>query len=109
MDRIDALDDEHLQVLLPALAEAARANQQTVDRFVPPKVGIVNETASRRHQFILGRRGVGKSSLVRMVERDSRRAESAVAFIDLETLKGIPYPDVRSNCSSSYSRCSKKG
>ena len=94
MDRVDALDDEHLQALLPALAEAARANQQTVDRFVPPKVGIVDETASRRHQFILGRRGVGKSSLVRMVERDSRRSESAVAFIDLETLKGIPYPDV---------------
>jgi hypothetical protein len=94
MEKLEVIGDEELQKLLPALAEAARANQQTVERFVPPKVGIVDETASRRHQFILGRRGVGKSSLVRMVERDSRNAGSAVAFIDLETLKGIPYPDV---------------
>jgi hypothetical protein len=94
MDKIDVINDEQLQELLPALAEAARANQQTVDRFVPPKIGIVGETASRRHQFILGRRGVGKSSLLRMVERDSTLGRSAVAFIDLETLKGIPYPDV---------------
>src|SRR6266545_2158735 len=94
MEKVEVIGDEELQKLLPALAEAARANQQTVERFVPPKVGIVNETASRRHQFILGRRGVGKSSLLRMVERDSKSAGSAVAFIDLETLKGIPYPDV---------------
>jgi len=37
---------------------------RTAERFVPPRIGILEETASRRHQFVLGRRGVGKSTLL---------------------------------------------
>lgn len=88
------VSDEALARILPALDEAARAHQQSVDRFVAPRPGIVEQVASRRHQFVLGRRGVGKSTLLRAVERSSADAGTAVAFIDLETLRGIPYPDV---------------
>src|SRR5438105_2835381 len=53
---------------LPALAEAARADRRTAGRFVPPRTGILEETAARRHQFVFGRCGVGKSTLQRKIE-----------------------------------------
>lgn len=86
--------DEDLARILPALDEAARAQQQSVERFVSPRPGIVEQVRSRRHQFVLGRRGVGKSTLLRAVEQQASDAGTAVAFVDLETLRGIPYPDV---------------
>jgi len=61
---------------------------------VPPRIGILEETAARRHQFVLGRRGVGKSTLLRKIESLGKEAESAVVFIDVETLRNRPYPDV---------------
>lgn len=88
------ITDDQVVKLLPALEEAARATQQTVERFVPPRVGIVEQALARRHQFILGRRGVGKSTLLRKVEHDANHSGAAVIFIDLETLRGNPYPDV---------------
>jgi hypothetical protein len=88
---------EDVRRLLPALEEAARANQHTVERFVPPRTGIVEQVSARRHQFVLGRRGVGKTTLLRVVEQAATQGGSAVAFVDLETLRGIPYPDVLIN------------
>src|SRR5439155_380172 len=79
--------------LLPALAEAARADRRTAGRFVPPRTGILEETAARRHQFIFGRRGVGKSTLLRKIE-SLQDAGTEVIFVDIETLRGRPYPDV---------------
>ncbi len=61
---------------------------------MPPRTGVVEEAASRRHQFVLGRRGVGKSTLLRVVEKRTNEDGAPVAFIDLETLRGVPYPDV---------------
>src|SRR5680860_1291244 len=89
-----AISDESVVALLPELAEAARASNLTVDRFVPPRTGIVEEAAARRHQFIHGRRGVGKSTLLRRVQKQVEAAGSPAAFIDLETLRGMEYPDV---------------
>lgn len=89
-----ALDDDAVVRLLPVLAEAARATQTTVDRFVSPRIGVVEEARSRRHHFVFGRRGVGKSTLLRKVEVDQRSLGHPVIFIDLETLRGIEYPDV---------------
>ncbi|MGK2884673.1 MAG: hypothetical protein ACSLE8_07840 [Rhodococcus sp. (in: high G+C Gram-positive bacteria)] len=80
--------------LLPDIAEAARANQRTVDRFVPPRLGIVEETYARRQQLVFGRRGVGKSTLLRTLERRAANEGQPVVYIDLENLRGIPYPDV---------------
>jgi hypothetical protein len=92
-DVVQPISDEKLPKLLAALAEAARADQRTAERFVPPRVGILEETAARRHQFVLGRRGVGKSTLLRKIE-SQEQAESNVIFVDIETLRSRPYPDV---------------
>jgi hypothetical protein len=94
MSQMEQLTDEQVERLLPALAEAARATQASVERFVPPRRGIVEEVAARAHQFVLGRRGVGKSSLLRKIEETTRGRGMPVVFIDLETLRGVPYPDV---------------
>lgn len=94
MDAIQTISDDQLPKLLAALAEAARADSRTAARFVAPRVGILEETASRRHQFVLGRRGVGKSTLLRKIESLGTETESAVVFVDVETLRNRPYPDV---------------
>ena len=89
------LSDEQVVKLLPALAEAARADKNTAARFVPPRTGILEETASRRHQFVFGRRGVGKSTLLRKIESQApTESHGDVIFVDVETLRGRPYPDV---------------
>jgi hypothetical protein len=91
---MEQLTDDQVEALVPALAESARATQASVERFVPPRRGIVDEVVARAHQFLLGRRGVGKSSLLRKVEVTAKSRQAVVVFIDLETLRGVPYPDV---------------
>lgn len=80
--------------MLTALLEAARADKQTADRFVPQRPNILEEASTRRHQFIFGRRGVGKSTLLRKIESDAPGSKVDVMFVDIETLRGRPYPDV---------------
>lgn len=87
--------DEQVINLLPALQEAARADPNTKGvEFVQPRIGVLEETASRRHLFIFGRRGVGKSTLLRKIEKDHEQFGAEVLFIDVETLRDRPYPDV---------------
>ncbi len=89
------ISDDQVVKLLPVLAEAARADKGTAERFVPPRIGILEETASRRHQFVFGRRGVGKSTLLRKIESQAAsEGHGDVIFVDVETLRGRPYPDV---------------
>lgn len=92
--QVQPITDEQLPKLLAALEEAARADRRTAARFVEPRIGILQETATRRHQFVLGRRGVGKSSLLRKIEDSGTDTDVAVVFIDIETLRDRPYPDV---------------
>ena len=94
LDRVPELSDDQVVKLVPALAEAARADRRTAARFVPPRTGILEETASRRHQFVFGRRGVGKSTLLRKIESAATDSDVEVIFVDIETLRGRPYPDV---------------
>jgi hypothetical protein len=94
MDSVQPITDEQLPSVLAALAEAARADRRTAARFVEPRIGILQEAATRRHQFVLGRRGVGKSTLLRKIESREQETESAVVFVDIETLRDRPYPDV---------------
>jgi hypothetical protein len=88
---LEELTDEQVVTLFPALEEAGRADRRTAQRFVQPRTGILEETAARRHQFVFGRRGVGKSTLLRKIESEQ---SAAVIFVDIETLRGRPYPDV---------------
>ena len=89
-----ALSDQQVADLLPILAERARATSETVDSFRPPRVGIVEEASSRAHQLILGRRGAGKSMLLLKVQARAVESGQPVAYVDLETLRDNPYPDV---------------
>jgi hypothetical protein len=87
--------NEQVVALLPKLQEAARADPSAgAVRFVPPRIGILEETATRRHLFVFGRRGVGKSTLLRKLEQERGTFESEVLYIDVETLRDRPYPDV---------------
>jgi Cdc6-like AAA superfamily ATPase len=89
-----APSDEQVVRLLPLLAEAARATAATAARFVSPRPGILEEASARRHQLVYGRRGVGKSTLLRRVAADGSGTDREVIFIDVETLRRRPYPDV---------------
>lgn len=89
-----APSDEQVAKLLALLAEAARAGPDAVGRFVSPRPGILEEASARRHQLVHGRRGVGKSTLLRRVAAGGGGADREVVFIDVETLRGRPYPDV---------------
>jgi ATPase subunit of ABC transporter with duplicated ATPase domains len=89
-----AISDEEVRKLLPALSEAERATEATAERFVPPRPGILEEASARRHQLVFGRRGVGKSTLLHRVAAGGRESGRAVIFIDVETLRRRPYPDV---------------
>jgi hypothetical protein len=93
MKPVGEITNEQVVALLPALAEAARADERTANRFVAPRVGILEEVAARHHQFIFGRRGVGKSTLLRKIE-SLGPTHGDVIFVDIETLRGRPYPDV---------------
>jgi Cdc6-like AAA superfamily ATPase len=89
-----AISDEDVARLLPALAEAERDTKDTAARFVSPRPGILEEASARRHQLVYGRRGVGKSTLLRRVAADGSGEGREVIFIDVETLRRRPYPDV---------------
>lgn len=88
------ISDEEVARLLPALAEAERDPKDTAARFVSPRPGILEEVSARRHQLVFGRRGVGKSTLLRRVAADVSGDGREVIFIDVETLRRRPYPDV---------------
>jgi len=92
---VPAATDQQVVALLPALEDAARADPNAGPiKFVPPRIGILEQTAAKRHLFVFGRRGVGKSTLLRKLQQDSDEFKSEVLFIDVETLRGRPYPDV---------------
>src|SRR5438128_864753 len=50
MAQMEQLTDDQVEALLPALAEAARATQASVERFVLARRGIVQEVAAREPQ-----------------------------------------------------------
>lgn len=88
------LSDEQVAQILEVVAERARASERIAESFIPPHVGIVKETAARRHQLVVGRRGVGKSMLLLNVVSAAEEANELAIYMDLESLRGIPYPDV---------------
>lgn len=49
---------------------------------------------SRRHHIIFGRRGSGKTSLLKKAASDLTLDRRPIAYVDLESFKGHPYPDV---------------
>jgi hypothetical protein len=89
-----ALTDDEVTRLLPILAARARASERTASAFRPPRTGIVEQVAADWHHFVVGRRGVGKSMLLLNVAKHAAGIGQPAVYIDIETLRDNPYPDV---------------
>jgi Cdc6-like AAA superfamily ATPase len=76
------------------IEEANRSTEEGVRRFVEPASGTLDRATSRQHHLVFGRRGSGKSSLLRKTSADLTVDRRPIAFVDLETFKGHEYPDV---------------
>ncbi len=81
----------NLEVLLE---EATRSSQASIKRFIEPAAGTLTRATSRTHHLVFGRRGSGKSSLLRKAAQDLTVDRRPIAFVDLESFKGHEYPDV---------------
>lgn len=86
---------ETVDALLTDLEEATRATPEGGPaEFVPPAGGELDQVEARFHHFIWGRRGSGKTSLLRHLEA-KRRSEGKVAvWVDQELFMALSYPDV---------------
>jgi hypothetical protein len=80
--------------LMTMIEEATRATKDSPRRFIEPARGTLDRAKSRRHHIVFGRRGSGKTSLLRKAGADLTVARVPIAFIDLEAFKGHTYPDV---------------
>lgn len=56
--------------LVTLVEEATRATKDSSRRFIEPARGTLDRAKSRRHHIIFGRRGSGKTSLLRKAGAD---------------------------------------
>ena len=89
-----SLDDERIVQFSILVEEASRSTVEGVKFFVEPASGVLSRAKSKRHHFVFGRRGSGKSSLIAKVEQELTLARTPVARVDLEPFKGHSYPDL---------------
>lgn len=88
------LDTPEIEQLLTLVEEAARSSEAGVMHFVEPAPGTLRRAASKRHHVVFGRRGSGKSSLLRKAAADLTIDRRPIAYVNLEAFKGHSYPDV---------------
>lgn len=88
------LNSEEVDRLLILCEEVTRATPEGARRFIEPAPGVLARTKSNQHNIIFGRRGSGKSSLLRKMAADLTVDRRPIAFVDMETFKGHTYPDV---------------
>lgn len=86
---LDAVDQ-----LLVLCEEVTRATPEGARRFIEPAPGVLSRAKSNQHHIVFGRRGSGKSSLLRKSAADLTIDRRPIAFVDMETFKGHSYPDV---------------
>jgi hypothetical protein len=88
------LNTDQIDRLMTLVEEATRATKDTPRRFIEPARGTLERAKSRRHHIVFGRRGSGKTSLLRKAGADLTLRRIPIAFIDLEAFKGHAFPDV---------------
>src|ERR1700716_1345298 len=88
------LDSPEVERLWILVGEATRASEEGVKRFIEPAHGTLRRAVNKRHHIIFGRRGSGKSSLLRKAAADLTLDRRPIAHVNLETFKGHSYPDV---------------
>ena len=92
MDQL--LNSEAVQALELSVEEATRSTEAGVKRFIEPAQGTLSRALAKRPHIVFGRRGSGKSSLLRKAVADLTVDRRPIAFVDLESFKGHSYPDV---------------
>jgi hypothetical protein len=90
----DLLNSSEVDRLVILVEEATRATKDAPRRFIEPARGTLDRAKSRRHHIVFGRRGSGKTSLLRKAAADLTAQRIPTAFIDLEAFKGHAFPDV---------------
>jgi hypothetical protein len=86
---------EKIDALLTTLEEATRATPEGGPaQFVPPSGGELDQVEARFHHLIWGRRGSGKTSLLRFLEAKRRDEGKVAVWIDEELFMALSYPDV---------------
>ena len=88
------LDTNEVTQLVTLVEEAARSTEAGVKRFIEPAQNTLRRSVTKRHHLIFGRRGSGKSSLLRKAAADLTVDRRPIAYVDLETFKAHNYPDV---------------
>ena len=90
----DILNSAPIKDLDLAIEEAARSVQVRLKHFIEPAEGTLRRATSRRHHIVFGRRGSGKSSLLRESAAHLTVDRRPIAFVDLEAFKSLSYPDL---------------
>lgn len=88
------LNTQEVDELLVLCEEVMRATPEGANRFIEPAPGVLSRAKAKQHSIVFGRRGSGKSSLLRKTAADLTLDRRPIAFVDLETFKGHSYPDV---------------
>src|ERR1035437_1450414 len=88
------LNSQSVEAVEISIEEATRSSEEGVKRFIEPAQGTLSRALARRPHIVFGRRGSGKSSLLRKAVADLTVDRRPIAFVDLESFKGHSYPDV---------------
>jgi hypothetical protein len=91
---ISILSDPRVEKMVKLIEESTRSSQEGVKRFIEPARRTLSRAINKRHHIIFGRRGSGKSSLLRKAAADLTVDRRPIAYVDLEIFKGHAYPDV---------------
>ncbi len=93
MDK-NILSSPEVSKLIVLVKESYRSTKKGVRNFVEPAAGTLIQATSKTHSIVFGRRGSGKSSLLRKAAADLTVDRRPIAYVDLESFKGHSYPDV---------------
>ncbi len=88
------LNSKNVEELELSIEEATRSTEEGVKRFIEPAQGTLRRALAKRPHIVFGRRGSGKSSLLRKAVADLTVDRRPIAFVDLKSFKGHSYPDV---------------
>ena len=90
----EVLRSSDIENMITLVEEASRSTEAGVKRFIEPAHGTLRRSVSKRHHLIFGRRGSGKSSLLRKAAADLTLDRRPIAYVDMESFKAHSYPDV---------------
>lgn len=92
------LNKDNLQAFKAPLSAALRTKNQADDalseRFIELRPGTLGQLESAVNHLLTGRREVGRSTTLAVLQRRSEEHGARVIFVDVETHKSRQYPDV---------------